>query len=44
MVFEHVMREKSSRRVCVECRAKMVYVDPSGRPKRLAAEYVEKLQ
>jgi acyl-CoA thioester hydrolase len=44
MVFEHVMREKSSRRVYVECRAKVVYVDPSGRPKRLPAEHVEKLQ
>ena len=44
MVFEHVMREKSSRRVYVECRAKVVYVDPNGKPKRLPAEYVEKLQ
>jgi acyl-CoA thioester hydrolase len=43
MIFEHVMREKTSRRVFVECRAKVVYVDPGGRPKRLPAEYVEKL-
>ena len=44
MFFEHIMREKSSRRVFVECRAKMVYVDPTGRPKRLPAEMVEKLK
>jgi acyl-CoA thioester hydrolase len=43
MVFEHTMREKTSGRVFVECRAKVVYVDPNGRPKRLPAEYVEKL-
>jgi acyl-CoA thioester hydrolase len=44
MFFEHIMREKSSRRVFVECRAKMVYVDPTGRPKRLPAGMVEKLK
>ena len=44
MFFEHIMREKSSRRVFVECRAKMVYVDPTGRPKRQSAEMVEKLK
>jgi len=43
-VFEHIMREKSSQRVLVECRAKVVYVDPQGRPKRLTEEYVEKVQ
>jgi acyl-CoA thioesterase FadM len=43
MIFEHIMREKSSGRVFVQCRAKVVYVDPNGRPKRLPAEYVEKL-
>ena len=41
MIFEHVMREKNSRRVFVECRAKVVYVDAGGKPKRLPAEYVE---
>ena len=44
MIFEHVMREKTSRRVFVECRAKMVFVDPGGKPKRLPAETAEKLQ
>jgi acyl-CoA thioester hydrolase len=44
MVFEHVMREKTSGRVFVECRAKVVYVDPTGRPKRLPEEYVEKMK
>src|SRR5512147_2633275 len=44
MFFEHIMREKSSRRIFAECRAKMVYVDPAGKPKRLSAETVEKLK
>ncbi len=44
MVFEHVMREKSSKRVLVECRAKAVFVDPQGKPKRLTEEYVKKIQ
>lgn len=44
MIFEHIMREKTSRRVFVECRAKVVYVDHAGKPKRLSAEYVEKIQ
>jgi acyl-CoA thioester hydrolase len=44
MMFEHVMREKTSQRVFVECRAKVVYVDPSGKPKRLPPEYVEKVK
>jgi acyl-CoA thioester hydrolase len=43
MVFEHIMREKASRRVFVESRAKVVYVDPQGKPKRLTAAYVEKV-
>jgi acyl-CoA thioester hydrolase len=43
MVFEHVMREKASRRVFVECRAKVVYVDPHGKPKRLPDAYVESM-
>ncbi len=43
MVFEHVMREKGSRRVLVECMAKMVIVDGNGKPKRLPAEYLERL-
>jgi acyl-CoA thioester hydrolase len=41
MIFEHIMREKTSRRVFVECRARTVYVDANGKPKRLPAEYVE---
>jgi len=44
MIFEHVMREKASRRVFVECRAKIVAVDASGRPKRLPEEYVDKVK
>ncbi len=44
MVFEHIMREKSSRRVLTECRAKAVYVDVNGKPKRLPQEYVDKIQ
>jgi acyl-CoA thioesterase FadM len=42
-VFEHVMRDKESRRVFVECRSTVVYVDPGGRPKRLTNDYVEKV-
>ncbi len=44
MMFEHVMRDKTSQRVFVECRAKVVYVDAGGKPKRLPAEYVEKVK
>jgi acyl-CoA thioester hydrolase len=44
MMFEHVMREKISRRVLVECRAKVVAVDANARPKRLPEEYVEKIK
>jgi len=44
IVFEHVMREKNSRRVIVECRAKLCYVDANGRIKRLTEEYVAKIQ
>jgi len=44
MMFEHVMREKASRRIFVECKAKIVYVDAAGKPKRLPAEQVEKMQ
>jgi len=40
-VFNHVMREKTSRRVIVKCNAKIVYVDTNGKPKRLSDEYVE---
>jgi len=42
--FHHTMKEKTSGRVFVECMAKLVYVDPNGRPKRLPEEYVEKMQ
>ncbi len=41
MVFEHIMREKTSGRVFVECRAKIVYVDAAAKPKRLPPDYVE---
>ncbi len=44
MVFEHIMRDKTTGRVFTECRAKAVYVDPAGKPKRLPAEYVERVQ
>jgi acyl-CoA thioester hydrolase len=44
MMFEHIMREKTSGRVFVECRAKVVYVDKNGRPKRLSDDYVEKMK
>jgi len=44
MVFHHTMKEKTSGRVFVACRAKIVYVDPTGRPKRLSEEYVEKVK
>ncbi len=44
MMFEHIMREKTSGRVLVECRAKVVYVDKKGRPKRLSYEYMEKMK
>jgi acyl-CoA thioester hydrolase len=44
MIFEHTMREKTSRRVIVECRAKVVYVDAGGKPKRLTAEYAERVK
>ncbi len=43
MVFEHIMREKASRRVLVECSAKMVIVDRNGKPKRLPEAYLERL-
>ena len=41
MIFEHVMREKSSRRLLVECRAMVVAVDATGRPKRLTEKFVD---
>lgn len=44
MAFNHVMREKTSRRVFVECNAKIVYVDTNGKPKRLSDEYVERMK
>jgi acyl-CoA thioester hydrolase len=44
MTFEHIMREKTSGRVCVECRAKVVYVNKNGRPKRLPDDYIEKMK
>ena len=44
MVFEHIMREKTSGRIFTECNVKAVYVDPGGKPKRIPAEYVEKIR
>jgi acyl-CoA thioester hydrolase len=44
MIFEHVMWEKTSRRVFVECRAKVVTVDAHAKPKRLPADYVENIK
>jgi acyl-CoA thioester hydrolase len=44
MVFEHVMREKTSGRVLTQCHAKVIFVDPNARPKRLPDEFVEKVQ
>ena len=41
MIFEHLMREKTSRRVFVECRAMVVAVDAKGKPKRLPGEFVD---
>jgi acyl-CoA thioester hydrolase len=43
MIFEHIMRDKETRRVLVQCMAKVVFVDSQGRPKRLPEESVEKL-
>ena len=44
MVFEHIMRDKASGRVFVECRAKVVFVDANAKPKRIPAEFVEKMK
>jgi len=43
MVFQHIMRDKTSRRVYVECLARVVSVDRNAKPKRLPAEYAEKI-
>lgn len=44
MVFEHIMRDKATGRVFTECRAKAVYVDLAGKPKRLTNEHVEQVK
>jgi len=44
MIFNHTMKEKTSGRLLVECKAKVVYVDKDGKPKRLPEEYVEKMK
>lgn len=44
MVFNHAMKEKTSGRLIVQCKAKVVYVDKDGKPKRLPAEYMEKVK
>jgi acyl-CoA thioester hydrolase len=41
ITFEHIMREKSTKRLLTECKAKLVYVDPDGRPRRLPEEYIQ---
>ncbi len=44
MIFEHIMRDKTSHRVFVECQTKVVYVDAHAKPKRLSSDYVEKVK
>jgi acyl-CoA thioester hydrolase len=44
MVFEHSMKHKGTGRVFVQCLAKAVFVDASAKPKRLPAEFVEKVK
>jgi acyl-CoA thioester hydrolase len=44
MVFEHIMRHKETERIFVQCMAKAVFVDVNARPKRLPAEFVEKVK
>jgi len=44
MVFEHSMREKTSRRIIAEARAKICYVDVHARIKRLAAAFADKVK
>jgi acyl-CoA thioester hydrolase len=43
MAFHHTMRDKTSKKVFVECKTKVVYVDSGGRPKRISEEYMEKI-
>lgn len=44
MLFEHVMRDKSSGKTFVECRARMVAVDQHGKPKRLPDSHTEAIR
>jgi acyl-CoA thioester hydrolase len=44
MTFHHIMTDKASGRIFVECMAKLVYVDVHGRPRRLPEEYVGKMK
>jgi acyl-CoA thioester hydrolase len=44
MIFEHIMRDKASGRVFIESRAKVVTVDSHGKPKRIPAEYAERIK
>ena len=44
MMFHHTMRDKATKRVFVECKSKMVFVDANAKPKRIAAEYVEQVK
>lgn len=44
MMFHHIMRDKASKRVFVECRSKMVFVDSNAKPKRIPAEYLERIK
>ena len=44
MVFEHIMRDTTSGKVFVECRAKVVFVDVNAKPRRIPAEFVENVK
>jgi len=44
LTFQHTMKEKTSGRLIIECKAKAVCVDTVGKPKRIPREVLEKLQ
>ena len=44
VAFSHVMREKTSGRLLVECMARAVCVDKDGRPRRIPRDVAEKLK
>ena len=43
LTFQHAMKEKTSGKLITECKAVAVCVDPSGKPKRIPRETIEKL-